>query len=1133
VLLSNAAESGLESERLPEEISLRMLGEVRLKDLAQREPVYQLIAPDLQQVFPKLKMPPRPYTGVIASVVTGIAGLFLYQYVSSGFSANVVTNPRLLDSLKGTILELSAVNELSLLGLAGLILVALTGAVLIRRSATEYRPGRPAPEVVQFTGQFVSVRSIGFLVGSLALVLGAFVYQQYLWRVELPIPDGAVGIALTREAAAASISEELEEALFVQGASGRIVIRELPVKFDAGDIAKARKMGDRIGARAVVIYREEAQDNRRQYTAYVVFTDPAVGVTVGTSPVSSDESDAVVQQGGIIIQQSVPVPVLRTASLAQLVDATAGIIAHDEGRYREAIQLLEEARAADSAGRDIGLIDYYLGSAYWYTSQYEPAAAAYGRAIDEFKRRLDEGRIPAQDMLILARTYLDLGRIRLTQDDDAWSEEAQASFESALDLREDLLSRRTQLERPSDIHVTYAQVYAMLADLYRLRGATDEQQHWESRAREEAEAIGASGDPDDGKLAVKEAAARGLAGDCFGALAATDRALAVNPNDLDALILAATLQFVQNRPDLAEAAIERAIAAQPDSLTAHELAGLVRLTRGIGDRAYFEPAYIADAEGRFRDLLAVDPTNANAHLWLGDLAKMRSDAHLIDSTAVSRGDEINTTMSSTLWKADPAHHDAAVAALGQAIEEYRIVAYELEPGNLGARMDLAGLYVERMELMYYHLPELQRRNDLETTAKYLSGIGEDMTRVREATDALRADANVSNRLRQVEAWSYYIQALEYETTRILFYETDVSDEDTTDDEHAQAMLDEWTAEIDRALEVVEAEPLNGPDEKDAASFVYVKKALIHLFNGENEAAQEPQAMFVSLQGEVAEYYRERSDHNQTLCADMREVERGDALSASGSYGVAAEAYRAALELNPGNAHALDGLSFVLYRDGDTDGAIEAARQATEAYPGNPGAWARLGLYALAVGDAGTRDEAYGRFLELLNELPPQERMSRASQAIGDLRDLVTEQPDLGQAALELVPAWRSFVDGIADAGDTYQYPQLYSDLAMFALLSGDEKTAEELLRGGLELDTHQPITKVRLAMVMLIQGDRADDEIRAVIDELNNPLWEEVDGIDGFGRDDLVVMASAVIEEYVAVRPEHAGTFDPLAQGMK
>jgi class 3 adenylate cyclase/tetratricopeptide (TPR) repeat protein len=1131
VLLSTAAESGLESERLPEDISLRMLGEVRLKDLAQREPIYQLIAPDLPQVFPKLKTPPRPYTGVIASVVTGVMGLFLYQYVSSGFSGNVLTNPQLLDSLKGTILELSAINELSLLGLAALILVALAGSVVIHRSATEYRPGRPAPAAVQFTGQFVSVRTLGFLAGSLLLVLGAFGYQQYLWRVELPIPDGTVGIALTREAAAASISDELREALFIQGDSDQIVIRELPVKFDAGDVEKARAMGRRIGARAVVIYRSEEGENQQEYSAYVVFTDPAVGVTVGTTPVSATESDAVVEQGGIIIQQSVPVPVLRTESLAQLVDATAGIIAHDEGRYSEAIQLLEDARAADSAGRDVGLIDYYLGSAYWSTSQLEPAAEAYQRAIDGYEARRAAGRIPAQDALILAQAYLDLGRVRLTEDNDGWADAAQAIFESALDLRDDLLARRSQLERPSDVHVTYAQIYAMLADLYRLRGSTDEQQHWEQRAREEAEAIGAEGG-DDSDITLQEAAARGLSGDCSGALAAVDRVLDDDPDNLDALVLSATIQMIDGRPDLAEAATDRAVTVRPDSLTAYELAAMSTLMRGIGNRAYVEPSYIDSSESHFRDLLAIDPSNVNAHRWIAELAKMRSDGQLLDSTAVSSGDEINATKSDTLWKTDPDHYAAAVDSLGQAIEEYRIIAYELDPDDLGARMALANLYVKRMNLRYYHLPVLQAAGDTAGLERESALIGEDMTRVRDATDGLRTGDVIGSRLEVLQAWSSFVRAMEYETTRILFYETNTSDADTTDDERAQATMDEWTAAIDDGLAVVETEPLNGPDEKDAASYIYVKKALIHLFNGETQAAQEQQAMFVQLQTEVADYYRQRSSHNETLCADMRDVERGDELTASGSYGQAADAYREAVSLNANNALALDGLAYALYRQGDATGAIEAADQATGIYPDNPRPWARLGLYALVNGDEATRDTAYARFLDLIAERPPQERLALAKQAITDLQDLVRSQPERGPAALALLPSLRGFADQITDAGDAYQYPQIYSELGELALLAGDADAAEELLQRGIELDAHQPIAKVRLAMAILIDGGDASDEIQAVVDELNDPLWAETEGVEAFGRDDLLDLAQAEIDQLVAARPSYGSKFAPLLEIM-
>src|SRR5690606_7102109 len=106
------------------------------------------------------------------------------------------------------------------------------------------------------------------------------------------------------------------------------------------------------------------------------------------------------------------------------------------------------------------------------------------------------------------------------------------------------------------------------------------------------------------------------------------------------------------------------------------------------------------------------------------------------------------------------HHNAALTALGEAIEQYRVVAYELAPDDLEARMMLAGLYVARMELRYYHLPVLQNDGDMATLDQYLAAIGEDMTRVREATDALRMGDEPGDRVRVIEAWSYFVRALE-------------------------------------------------------------------------------------------------------------------------------------------------------------------------------------------------------------------------------------------------------------------------------------------------------------------------------------------------------------------------------------
>ncbi|MBV8668406.1 MAG: adenylate/guanylate cyclase domain-containing protein, partial [Candidatus Eremiobacteraeota bacterium] len=54
VLVSGAA-SDLAQGELPARVTFRDLGEQRLKDLAQPEQVYQLVAPDLAQEFPPLK----------------------------------------------------------------------------------------------------------------------------------------------------------------------------------------------------------------------------------------------------------------------------------------------------------------------------------------------------------------------------------------------------------------------------------------------------------------------------------------------------------------------------------------------------------------------------------------------------------------------------------------------------------------------------------------------------------------------------------------------------------------------------------------------------------------------------------------------------------------------------------------------------------------------------------------------------------------------------------------------------------------------------------------------------------------------------------------------------------------------
>ncbi|MER3439243.1 MAG: hypothetical protein C4346_17560, partial [Chloroflexota bacterium] len=226
-------------------------------------------------------------SGVVSSIAVFLVGLLLFRIgfsTSPELSLDIVSPWSLYQSFKGLILELSTFQEHFLLIAAGclLLLTLALGSLWLRNRTVDPEARRGL--IWHVAGPFSSLRSVAFVGVATLVVAGAFGYQQYLWNVALPIPKNALGFAITREAAAASFREEFADALYRQGQTERIVVRELPVRFDARDTAKARALGKRIGARAVIIYRQDrGADGKTQYVAYVVFTDPSAGLTIGTT----------------------------------------------------------------------------------------------------------------------------------------------------------------------------------------------------------------------------------------------------------------------------------------------------------------------------------------------------------------------------------------------------------------------------------------------------------------------------------------------------------------------------------------------------------------------------------------------------------------------------------------------------------------------------------------------------------------------------------------------------------------------------------------------------------------------------------------------------------------------------------
>ncbi|MCC6792921.1 MAG: adenylate/guanylate cyclase domain-containing protein, partial [Thermomicrobiales bacterium] len=272
-ILVSLATADLVRHALPETVHLRDLGKHRLKDLARPEQIYQLLSPDMPVSLERLKSLPSPMTGGVAALGTSVVGLvsFRAQTLSSsesiGFS--LLSPVSLYLGLKGLVIELSTLNEYLLL-LIGLLLLALTVGVGVVRwlqakreaKARHVEPGKVSRWVI-------NQRTLAFLGVATLAVLGSYAYQQYLWRVALPIPDDAVGFAITREASAATFKDQLADTLYSQGQTEQIVVRELPVKFDASDTERARELGTRIGAEAVIIYRldESVEDGPPTYIA--------------------------------------------------------------------------------------------------------------------------------------------------------------------------------------------------------------------------------------------------------------------------------------------------------------------------------------------------------------------------------------------------------------------------------------------------------------------------------------------------------------------------------------------------------------------------------------------------------------------------------------------------------------------------------------------------------------------------------------------------------------------------------------------------------------------------------------------------------------------------------------------------
>jgi len=1067
-------------------------------------------------------------SGTVSSAILFYIGLVLYRFgVSSSqtFDFEAVSPFSIYQSFKGLVVELSTYQEYILLAAAG-VLALLTALVtyLWLRDRTidpEEQPGLAA----KLAGPLSSLRLVSFLAVATLTVLGAFAYQQYLWNVLLPIPKGALGIAITREAAAASFSDQLADAMFTQGQTQDIVVRELPVRFDASDTAKARALGKRIGARAVLIYRADGHDQngKPQYVAYVVFTDPGTGLSLGAQPgqTTADLQAPSQQQQVVQLRQGVDVPVLKTDTLTGLVDAAAGILSYEDGRYRDAITHLQLALPKDPAAPNGGIVNFYLGRAYDLDGQAGPAATAYERAAAFYEGEQRAGtKLGPRDELVLAKAYYQRGRIAAF--DNQW-DRAEAWYKKAVALRGDLLARANDLDSPAEVHLTYGVIYGALADAARATGNAEDQKFWQDQTTDEVAAILSASNPKDPGPYVDQSAVLFFAGSCVDATAALDKALALQPENADALNNVAVVAYVQGQLALAQAHVTQLTTVRPDDIGARSQLADLLVSEGLGYPAgdFFEPAYMAQAAETYREILTLDPANLNAHDQLAALAYYRGIGQTSDLTALMAGDGETYAKSKALWTQDPKRRQAAVAAFGDEIAERRVIATTLQPGSTAAEVALAAAYGHRQQQLYDNLTGgglTPRDAEAQATGRQLVS---DTAQILDWTGKVLAPNSGATRLERLQAWDLRVWAMSREWT---WYAV------TQDKEALAALVPTYVQESKQALAFAQQVSAPTPAEETELAQIYLNDAFVaKAFENDEAAYEQAYAKFDAYSTQSQGAAAQSNAHLATYCTEDQERAAGDAALAQGDLAAARKHYAAAVATNPHDAQSLNDLGWVLYQQGDVKGAIAQALAAANAAPDDAASWANLGLYDIAAGDATGANAAYARFLAVVGKRPPQARMANLGAAVKNLRNLLDKQRQRAPQIMAEIPAFQRLLDGMAaDGKGTFEYPALYSALGNLALFADDPAAAERLLRQGIALDPHQSVARADLALAVLAQGHDPAPEIAAAIAEARDPLWQ---GIGNGETGQLTAMATEVLR-FAQRFPQRGESVSPLTSAI-
>lgn len=1071
--------------------------------------------------------------GVVLAVITTVVSLVLVRIgaaiAGKEFAPNFLKPLELWNSFSGLVIEWSQLNEwlLLALGCGGLVATALR-YLWWRRQRTRRRPAIQGGQSIileRLEKRVQSFASVSAFAMWTAVLLASFGYQEYLWHVKLPVPNGKIGVAFSHAAGVVVPREQLADLLREAGHEGQIDMVDLPVKFDARDTAKAQQLARRIHAEAVVIYQEEksagsappgapgqkstgttkllaataaTSGTTTRQVVYLVFADPSIGVQIPV-PRSPATPGGAPQQDALQRKEGVEVPRLEAADVGRLMEAAAGILLYNKDRYLPAIAHLTNALPAGSAQAPsacstptadsgsatagqadpaTGLIRFYLGNTYSLLNQPDPAGAAFDGAIAAYAGEARDGTLTVQDRLVLAK---------------AFNARAELAFDvRSLDCTEALLKQAVALRAPLDgdesalkdpatqrsLHSTFGETYFALAQLAEYRQQPDEAQYWSDAAQKEAQALlGLTADPRAQRTGIWLLY---TAGSCDSAYAAAQTMIARNPNDINAHRLLAELA---GRRDILLSLEQRQQMNDVLRIDPTSVPDLLHLLNLIAVQAYFQDSnYLQDAHKTEQAVLQADPNNVSALREYIDLVVTLGGNGMYGDVPADLNTQNIPAVRTAAAVTDVSRWDTprilqTLKTLDDARPEITRWAEQVAPASVEPLLYRARLSkLEAQILHYYQVLRSPQTRDPAVGVLYDKAWNLAKT---QAEAVLGDPLRHATAREQEQAHALIVDLLLQRATAKLA---------DGDKPAAQDAVNQAIVHAKAALALVDANPPHTRTEENADADVLqsigpnVALAGSVLGNLNDDAtAQGVVAQFGAIadrwQQAVKQYVQQTTTENdfrqQHTCTGGDLLQQASKAEAAGDHAKALDLAQQYNRLYSGDPGGILTLGWYQYRSGGTAAALTTNVAFEKALPAHPFGPGNQTVFLLAQGHAAEAQQSAAQMLKLLADEPLGRHLSDLAATGGDLSELAREQPAARDGVRALLPALDQHLNTLppeARAAKGVEYVDAITNLSSAAFWAGDYQAAERWTALGLAVDENNVLLRLNHAVNQLALG---------------------------------------------------------------